>query len=132
MEWKGLENYRKYLASDLPNAFEESVIEALNETAIDAKARAKELVAVDTGSLQKSIRRERFARPAGKIVYTGIRAGGYVKNPKTGRLVDYAGFQEYGTSRMRPRPFMRPALKWASKKTERYFWQALSRRVNVR
>ncbi len=131
MEWKGLDNYRKYLTSVLPKAFEESVAEALNDTATDAVARAKELVAIDTGALKKSIRRERLARPVGKIIYTGIRAGGYVKNPKTGRLVDYAGFIEYGTSRMRPRPFMRPALRWASKKTEGYFWRALSRRVKL-
>lgn len=131
IKWEGLDNYRKYLASTLPQAFEDSVTEALDETADDARDRAKLLVAIDTGSLKKSIRKERLARPAGKFFYTGVRAGGYITNPKTGRLVDYATFVEYGTSRMRARPYLGPALRWASRRTEGYFWKALSRRVSV-
>ena len=115
----------------MPKAFEESVVEALDKGADDARDRAKQLVAVDTGSLRKSIRKEQYARPAGNILYMGIRAGGYIVNPKTKRLVDYAIPQEYGTSRMRPRPYMRPALLWASRRIEGYFWKALSRRVRV-
>lgn len=131
VKWDNLDNYRTYLARNMPKAFEESAIEALNKTADDARDRAKELVAVDTGSLKKSIRKERHAWPSGKITYTGIRAGGYIVNPKTGRKVNYAKYVEYGTSRQRPQPFMRPALVWAMRKTPGYFWKALSKRVKV-
>jgi len=131
IEWDGLDNYRRHLASTMPQAFEESALEALNKTADDARDRAKELVPVDTGSLKKSIRKERHAWPAGNITYVGIRAGGYVVNPKTGRLVDYARYVCYGTSRQRPQPFMRPALAWAMKKTPDHFWKALSKRVKI-
>ncbi|HUW44777.1 MAG TPA: HK97-gp10 family putative phage morphogenesis protein [Dehalococcoidia bacterium] len=131
IKWDNLDNYSRYLASDMPQAFEESVVEALDKGADAARDRAKELVAVDTGSLQKSIRKERHAWPAGNITYVGIRAGGYVVNPKTKRLVDYAIYVEYGTSRQRPQPYMRPAIIWASKQIEGNFWKALSRRVKV-
>lgn len=131
IQWDNLDDYRTHLARTMPKAFEDSVIEALNETAIDAKARAKELVPVDTGSLRKSIRRERHAWPAGKITYTGVRAGGYIVNPRTKKLVDYARYVCYGTSRQRPQPFMRPALAWAMKKMPDHFWKALSKRVKV-
>ena len=51
---------------------------------------------VDTGSLRDSIRVER----GGEGLHwreIRVRAGGYVTNPKTGRLVDYAVHQEFGT-----------------------------------
>ena len=71
---------------------------------------AKILVRKDTWSLCKSIRRESYARPAGCFLQMGFRAGGYIVNPKTGRLVDYAIYQEFGTSRMPGGyPYMRPA-----------------------
>jgi len=62
------------------------------------------------GSLKKSIRKEAVARPAGTKWEIGIRAGGYIVNPNTGRIVHYAKWIEMGTSRMPPRPFMRSAL----------------------
>ena len=121
----------KYLRKDLPRAIDKSLIEANNETAKDAKKYAKQNVAVDTGALRKSIRRERLARTKGNIFYTGIRAGGYVRNPKTGKLVSYANFVEYGTSRQRPQPFMRPAIRKASKNWEAHLWKALRKRVKI-
>jgi HK97 gp10 family phage protein len=62
------------------------------------------------GSLKRSIRKEAVARPAGTKWEIGIRAGGYVTNPNTGRIVHYAVFVERGTSIMIARPFMRNAL----------------------
>lgn len=59
---------------------------------------AKGFVRVDTGSLQKSIRVEHIARLAVRV-----RAGGYIVNPKTGRLVDYALYQEHY------HPYLHPA-----------------------
>ena len=54
----------------------------------------KDIVHVLTGSLQKSIRRESYASPAGVMHMMGVRAGGFVVNPRTKRLVDYAAFHE--------------------------------------
>ena len=131
VKWDNLDDYRSHLARAMPKAFEVSALEALDKTADDARDRAKELVPVDTGSLRKSIRKERHAWPAGNITYVGIRAGGYITNPKTGRKVDYARYVCYGTSRQRPQPYLRPALVWALRKTPDYFWKALSKRVKV-
>ncbi len=78
------------------------IVEAIKE---DAKGRCP----VDTGALQKSIRIQTSAKPAGNIHSIGVSAGGYVANPKTGKKVDYAGYVEYGTSRQIPQPFLRPA-----------------------
>lgn len=131
LEWEGEDKLRRYLTSVLPEAFEESVTAALLKSAEEGRDRAKQLVPVDTGALRDSIRVERFARPAGNILYTGIAAGGYKKNRKTGRLVDYAIYVEYGTRRMRPRPYLRPASEWAMKRVPDHFWKELSKRVEV-
>jgi HK97 gp10 family phage protein len=69
---------------------------------------AKELCPVDTGSLRKSIRVE--TTRSGGVETVGVAAGGYIINPKTGRRVDYASFVEYGTSRNRAQPYLRPAI----------------------
>jgi len=71
---------------------------------------AKATVRVDTGSLQRSIRRQHHVSE-GHIHSVAVTAGGYVVNPKTGRLVDYGPYLEYGTSKMPPSPFMQPALE---------------------
>lgn len=57
---------------------------------------------VDTGSLRDSIRVERGGEGEG-YRQVRVRAGGYITNPKTGRLVDYAGTVE------QRQPFMAPA-----------------------
>jgi hypothetical protein len=54
---------------------------------------AKVYVPVDTGSLRDSIRKERGGEGMGWREYR-VRAGGYIVNPKTGRLVDYAWYVE--------------------------------------
>jgi len=51
----------------------------------------KTIAAVDTGSYRDSIRIQRVG--VGRVKIT-VRAGGYIVNPKTGRLVDYAGWLE--------------------------------------
>lgn len=64
---------------------------------------AKGIVRVDTGSTQRSIRRMTYAHPSGMFHKMGVRAGGFIVNPKTGRPVDYAVHLEHRY------PFMRPA-----------------------
>lgn len=128
-ELDGFEELKHYLRKTLPNAFEDATIDALQKAAYDGKERAKSLVPVDTGALRRSIRVERLAKEARKIYYTGIRAGGYIRNPRTNKLVDYAGYVEYGTSRQRPQPFIRPSSEYAMKRLPNYFWSELYRRV---
>lgn len=71
------------------------------------KGIAQVLVRVETGSLRDSIRIEQGGQ--GRFLRAiRVRAGGYVTNPKTGRLVDYAAIVEA------KQPFMLPA--WLSVK----------------
>lgn len=72
---------------------------------------ARSVVRVDTASLQKSIRTGQIAKPAGHTVSVRVTAGGYIVNPKTGKLVDYAVLVHDGTSRMAPNPYMALAVE---------------------
>ena len=94
----------------IANSFDPVTEKALKETTTKVREEAKRLCPVDTGSLRKSIRRTAYARVAGHIQQMGVRAGGYIINPKTGRRVDYAKRVEYGTSKVRAQPFLRPAV----------------------
>lgn len=60
-------------------------------------------------ALQRSIRKLPITDKSGVII-VGIRAGGYIVNPNSGRVVDYAIPVEFGSSRQAPQGFMRPAL----------------------
>ena len=84
--------------------------EALREAARKIVQDAKALCPVDTGSLRRSIRAEEYP-PQAHIYRIHVVAGGKIINPKTRRPVDYAAYPEYGTSRMAPRPYLRPALE---------------------
>lgn len=91
---------------------------ALNRTVIgtvqDIRDGAKRDVPVDTGALQRSIRIRRFPAPRGGSKW-GVLFGGKERNPKTRRTVDYAAHVEFGTSRMRARPYARPNIQKALK-----------------
>jgi HK97 gp10 family phage protein len=68
--------------------------------------RARELVAVDSGDLKSTIRvlpGRTVNRTASAMVTAGGRA-------PSGNDVNYAGYQEFGTSRMPAHPFLRPAV----------------------
>lgn len=88
--------------AQLPEKMLEWAEEVLLSRAELMKGLAQVMVPVDTGSLRDSIRIER----GGLGLHwreIRVRAGGYVTNPKTGRLVDYALYVELRT------PFMEPA-----------------------
>jgi len=93
--------------SNLDEKLGKALDEALNEIAEKIRDDAKGFVPVDTGALRKSIRVEK----KGKLEVQVIAGGGGVINPRTGREVDYAGYVEFGTSRMSPQPYMQPALE---------------------
>ena len=77
------------------NALEEQIEAALAAVGMTAETYAKELCPVDTGRLRNSITHETAAGE--KAVYIGTN-------------VEYAQFVEGGTSRMKARPYLRPAI----------------------
>lgn len=87
----------------LPERMLEFAFEVLMKQAELIAGLAQVYVAVDTGSLRDSIRVERGGEGLGWRRVC-VRAGGYVVNPKSGRLVDYAASLELR------QPFMRPAF----------------------
>ncbi len=71
---------------------------------------AKIYCPVDTGSLRDSIRVERGGRGL-HWREVKVRAGGYIVNPGTGELVDYAVYVHEGTKYMSARPFLVQAVE---------------------
>jgi len=92
----------KQRLAEVPDKLLEGGEQALVEVADLMVGYAKVGVRVDTGSLRDSIRRERGADTTHQRVMR-VRAGGYIVNPGTGRLVDYAVIVESKW------PYMRPA-----------------------
>ena len=115
---EGMEHLGNVLKK-LPDEVREQAQDKLVVLAHKVKNVAYMMVPVKTGSLQKSIRVEVYSLPAGYLVKLGIRAGGYVTNPESHRIVDYAAFVEYGTRKMRAQPFMRPAIKFYESELKR-------------
>lgn len=90
--------------AQLPEKMIEWASEVLKEQCDVIVGLAKIYVAVDTGSLRDSIRVERGGEG---LHWRGfrVRAGGYIVNPRTNRLVDYAVFVEES------QPFLGPAVE---------------------
>ena len=109
VEFLGVNKLMTRLAR-LNRAMDDETADALKDNAVKIRDFAKQIVPVDTSSLKRSIRVQRFAKKKGKFLTTGVSAGGYIINPKTGRRVDYASYVEFGTSKMKAQPYMRPAL----------------------
>lgn len=87
------------LSADLGKASYEVTRKAqkvVAKTAADIEATAKSLAAVDTGVMRDSIG-------------TTISGGGLTA--EVSPTVNYAIYNEFGTRRMIPRPFMGPALE---------------------
>jgi HK97 gp10 family phage protein len=82
--------------AELPEKMLEYAFEVLMKQAELIKGLAQVYAPVDTGSLRDSIRIERGGEGKGWR-QVKVRAGGYVTNPDTGRIVDYAPYQEFGT-----------------------------------
>lgn len=86
----------------IPNKILEGAEEAIMEVAHLMAGLAQVHVRVDTGSLRDSIRVERGGRTM-HWRQVKVRAGGYVTNPRTGKIVNYAAVVEVKY------PYMRPA-----------------------
>lgn len=87
----------------LPDKLLEGALQAILEQAELIKGFAQVNVRVETGSLRDSGRVERGGKGA-RWAKVSVRFGGYVTNPKTGRLVDYARIIEDHY------PYLRPAV----------------------
>jgi len=98
--------------AEIASHIDPKVVEGLDEVADKIVKDAKELCPVDTGALKRSTRKDKQLVSLYPFTCTiGVTAGGHVKNPKTGREVDYAAYVEFGTSRTPAQPFMGPAIE---------------------
>ena len=80
--------------AEIPERLLDGAEEAINQLADLVLGLAQIHVRVDTGSLRDSGRKERGGSGK-KWREVKVRFGGYVVNPKTGRLVDYAAVVEF-------------------------------------
>jgi hypothetical protein len=106
----------------LPQKMLDGAFEALNDAADFMVVMAKSYVRVDTGTLQKTIRKERGTSTNQRKVVR-VRAGGYFVNPKTGKICDYAIHQEHY------HPYMRPAWETVRRMLETQIKQKVLERV---
>ena len=93
--------------AQIPSKLLEGAEQAIMETAYLVLGLAQVHVRVDTGSLRDSGRIER----GGKGLHWAevkVRFGGYIINPKTGKLVNYAAIIEQRY------PYLRPAVQEAT------------------
>lgn len=75
------------------------VSQAVRKSALDVERGAKMLAPVDTGNLRNSI----------STTITGSGSAASI-SADIGPTANYGAYLEYGTSRMRPQPYMGPAL----------------------
>ena len=111
----------------------EKVDAAIRETAFDAEAIAKANAAVDTGAMRASI----FTKTSQGDNYGEAENDALEHNPDVTTLdptpgvpplmtayvapgVKYAGFVEFGTSKMAAQPFMTPAIEKAEESFARH------------
>ena len=73
----------------------EAIARALEAIGIQAEGDVAELAPVDTGRLRDSITHE--VDESEEAVYVGTN-------------VEYAAYQEYGTSKMKPHPYLKPGI----------------------
>lgn len=83
---------------------DEGIDAAVLKTCAKITTQAKELAPVDKGDLRQSITYSTYLVKGNLNSVPGKREG-YV-----GSMLDYAVYQEFGTRKMRPQPFLRPAI----------------------
>jgi len=96
---------------------EETTKQFLALAASEMERIAVELVPVDTGNLKGSI-------TSWTDEFSAYVGAGFTK------AVSYAKFVEYGTAKMRPQPFLRPALFEVSSKATKMFTNLFQKNIN--
>jgi HK97 gp10 family phage protein len=119
----------KYKLTVLPEKMSDAAFEVVMKEAELIKGLAQIYVPVDTGSLRDSIRVERGGTGL-RWREVRIRAGGYVTNPETGRFVDYAKFQEYGTKYMVGQFFIQRAFDEVTGTLREKIQEGVNRKVS--
>jgi len=127
LEVYGKEQLMARLANLQHEVLDKAAEHGIKEVAEKIRDTAKILVPVDTGSLRASIRLQVHAMPAQHVHKIGVSAGGYVLNPKTKMRVNYASFVEFGTSRQRAQPYLRPAIERHKTELPKLAKEALSK-----
>ena len=115
MKIEGMEALQRVLQT-APDLVRSKGVDAINVTSFAIAQRAKSLVRVDSGDLQRSIEAKRTV--------TSL-SGGIGINTKS---TYYWWFLEFGTVKMAARPFVRPA---AEAEQDAYIqrWQAIGRNL---
>jgi HK97 gp10 family phage protein len=104
----------KWHGDEIKSDVEKAVTRGLTAAAILVQGQAIELAPVDLGNLKGSItytvagQRSQVRHPA--TVNEGIGVTDEKKTAYIGTNVEYAPYQELGTSKMKAQPFLRPAL----------------------
>lgn len=98
---KGMAAVARDLAAAGPRA-EALAAKVVMKSLADIEADAKALAPVDTGYLRSSISRE--------VTADTFRGSGGAFGGEVGPTANYGAYVEYGTSRMRPQPYMGPAF----------------------
>jgi len=112
----------------LDPAINAAAIEATELTADDIAEYAIDSCPVDEGDMRSTIRKTHWKKAQGLFARVYVVVGG-IKGKITGKQVDYPMYVEYGTSRQRPQPFMRPAVKKGGKNFFEHYLLAHKRRV---
>ena len=101
-----LDDLREYVR-ELPKV-------AIKAMSVDGSGYSRVFVRKDTHSLEKSIRTIPVTEEGG-VLKGGWTAGGWITNPKSGRIVDYQLYQELYC------PYMRPAASIVAHDAWQYF-----------
>lgn len=115
-----LGDFKDKTPEQIKQILESAILDAIDQTADIIVEAAKQIVPVDTGTLQKSIRKE----VAGNII--SVIAGGteYI-NPKTKGPCNYAPYVEA------QQPFMKLALASAKEEMIQLIEQKVEEKLNV-
>src|SRR6186713_1019271 len=108
----GLDQLRRRLVDEIPNAVRVGLETAMTESADRIVAGAKLRVPVDEGQVQASIRHHGVKEGKRGGLYVAITAGDKTtETDEAGRVYQVARLLEFGTVKMAAQPYMLPAYR---------------------